>query len=174
QGAAEDEGEAQHVVDLVRVVRTAGGHDHVVAGGVGQLRGDFRIRVGAGEHHRVGRHALETLGAQQVRTGQANEHVGAFQGVVQGALVGLVGKHRLVLVQIVAAGVDHALAVDHEDVLHLGAHADQELHAGGGGGTGAQADDLRLFQGLAGDFQRVEHARGGNDGGTVLVVMEHR
>src|SRR5690606_39841882 len=59
QGAAEDEGEAQHVVDLVRVVRTAGGHDHVVAGGVGQLRGDFRIRVGAGEHHRGGRHALE-------------------------------------------------------------------------------------------------------------------
>src|SRR5690606_2861229 len=63
---------------------------------------------------------------------------------------------------------------DHEDVLDLGAHADQQLHAGGRGGAGAQADDLRLFQGLAGDFQRVEHARGGDDGGAVLVVVEDR
>src|SRR5690606_453473 len=83
-------------------------------------------------------------------------------------------EHRLVLVQVVAASVDHALAVDHEDVLDLRAHAHQQLHAGDGGGTGTEADDPGLLEGLAGDLQGIEHARGGHDGGTVLVIMEDR
>ena len=61
-------------------------------GSVRQLRGDFRIRVGAGEHDRVGRHGFQAFGAQQVRAGQANEHVCTVEGVSQGALVGRVGK----------------------------------------------------------------------------------
>src|SRR5690606_36371747 len=41
QRTAEDVGEAQHVVDLVREVRAASCHDHVVAGGFGHFRQDF-------------------------------------------------------------------------------------------------------------------------------------
>ncbi|MCY1175521.1 hypothetical protein D9M73_157630 [compost metagenome] len=70
--------------------------------------------------------------------------------------------------------MDHALAVDHGNVLDPGADADQQLHAGDRGSAGAEADDLRLFQLLAGDFQGVDHAGRGDDGGTVLVIVEHR
>ncbi|MNS45898.1 hypothetical protein D3C72_783780 [compost metagenome] len=139
-----------------------------------QLRGDFRIRVRAGEHDRVGSHRLQAFGAQQVRAGQAYEHVGTVEGVSQGALVGGVGELRLVLVQVVTASVDHAAAVDHVDVLDLGTHAHQQLHAGDGGSAGTQADDLGVFQLLAGDFQGVDHAGRGHDGGTVLVIVEYR
>ena len=45
---------------------------------------------------------------------------------------------------------------------------------GDGGSAGAEADDLRFFQLLAGQFQRVEHARRGHNGGAVLVIVEHR
>ncbi|VVN49397.1 hypothetical protein PS639_06362 [Pseudomonas fluorescens] len=139
-----------------------------------QFRGDFRIRVRAREHDRVGRHGLQAFSAQQVRTGQANEHVSAFQRVSQGALVGRVSEDSLVLVQIVTAGVDHAGAVDHVDVFDAGAHAHQQFHAGDGGSTGAQADDPGVSQGFASDFQGVDHAGRGNDRGAVLVIVEDR
>src|SRR5690606_37953622 len=145
---AEDEGEAQHVVDLVRIVRTTGRHDHVGTRLVRQLRTDLRIRVGAGEDNRIGSHAQQPFRGKQVGTGQTHEHIGAVQRVVQRPLVGFVGEHRLVLVEIVTTGMDHALAVDHEDVLDLRAEADQQLHAGSGGGAGTEADDLRVLDGL--------------------------
>src|SRR5690606_19514364 len=171
---AEDEGEAQYVVDLVRVVRTPGGHDHVGTGRMGQLRADFRIGVGAGEHHRIGCHAVEAFGAQQVGARQANENIRAVERIFQSALVGLVCEHSLVLGQIITPGMHHAPAVDPEGSLDLCTHANQQLHAGSGRRTGAHANDFCLFQRLAGNFQCVEHASRGHDRGAVLVIMEYR
>ena len=51
QGAAEDAWEAEHVVDLVRVVRTPGGHDPHV--GLGDLGHHLGGRIGHREHDRV-------------------------------------------------------------------------------------------------------------------------
>src|SRR5690606_11080447 len=106
--------------------------------------------------------------------GQTDEHIGALKRLGQRTLVGFGGKYRLVLVQIVTTSMDHTLAVDHVDVFDLGSHAHQQLHAGRRRSASAQADDLCLLQGLTGDLQSVEHAGRGNDGGTVLVIVEHR
>jgi hypothetical protein len=81
---------------------------------------------------------------------------------------------RLVLVQVVTAGVDHTGAVDHVDVFDGCAHAHQQFHAGDGGSTGAQANDLGIRQGFASDFQGVDHASRGHDRGAVLVIVEYR
>lgn len=139
-----------------------------------QLWRNFRVRVRAGEHDRVGSHRLQAFRAEQVRAGQAYEHVRTVECVSQGALVGCVSELCLVLVQVVTASVDDTAAVDHEDVFDLATHAHQQLHAGDGGSTGTQADDLGVFELFAGDFQGVDHAGRGNDGGTVLVIVEHR
>ncbi len=57
--AAEDVGEAEHVVDLVRIVRTAGRHDRVGTD-VGDFLGrDLGVRIGHGEDDRVLRHRLD-------------------------------------------------------------------------------------------------------------------
>ena len=56
--AAEDVGEAEHVVDLVRIVGAAGRHDGVVAHRRHLLGGDLRVGIGHGEDDRLGRHRL--------------------------------------------------------------------------------------------------------------------
>ena len=54
--AAEDVGKAEDVVDLVGIIRAAGGDDHVVAHLLRVFRRDLGIGVGHGEDDRVGRH----------------------------------------------------------------------------------------------------------------------
>ena len=51
--AAEDEGEAENVVDLVGIVGAAGGDDGVGPGGEGDVVGDFGIGIGQREDDRV-------------------------------------------------------------------------------------------------------------------------
>src|SRR5207244_2527306 len=62
EGAAEDAGEAEDVVDLVGVVAAAGGHDASV--GAGLLGRDLRIGVGEGEDDGVGGHAAQLVDSE--------------------------------------------------------------------------------------------------------------
>ena len=54
--AAEDEREAEDVVDLIRIVAAAGGDDRVVAHGAHFVREDLRHRIGEREDDRTRRH----------------------------------------------------------------------------------------------------------------------
>ena len=116
--AAEDEGKAEHVVDLVRIVRAAGRHDGVVAHLRDLFGGDFRIRIGHGEDDRLRRHRLHHVLGHRALDGQAEEHVGALHRVGQRARVGLDRVGRLPLVHALGAAlVDHALGVAEDQVL---------------------------------------------------------
>ena len=75
QRAAEDEREAQHVVDLVGVVRAAGGDDGVGPRGARQLVVDLRVGVGHRKDQRPLRHRRQHLGFQHVGGREAVEHV---------------------------------------------------------------------------------------------------
>ncbi len=79
QGAAENAGEAEHVVDLVGVVRAARGHDPHVRGGL--LGDDLGVGVGHREHHRVVVHARQRLRGQRARAGDADQQIGALDHV---------------------------------------------------------------------------------------------
>ncbi len=114
----EDEGEAQHVVHLVRVVRTAGGDDRVVAHRLDLLGQDLRGRVGQRQDQRIGRHLRHHLALEHAAGRQAEEHVGALDDLGELARVGLLGVARLDRVhQRGAAFIDHALDVGDPDVL---------------------------------------------------------
>src|SRR5262249_8371825 len=117
QRAAEDVGEAEHVVDLVRVVRTAGGDDGVGADLGDLLRGDLRVGIGHGEDDRVLRHRLDHGGGERALGGQAEDDVGAGHGVGQAARLRGGGMRRLPLVHAFGAAlVDDALRVAENDV----------------------------------------------------------
>ena len=106
----EDERKAQHVVDLIRKVRPAGGHNAVRADLLRVLRENFRIGVGERKDQRLVRHPRDHLRFQHPGGRQTQKHVRPFDDLAQGAglrllsIAGLVGLHVLV-----TPNADHAL-----------------------------------------------------------------
>ncbi|KEH12384.1 hypothetical protein GY15_21180 [Delftia sp. 670] len=174
QRATEDVGEAQDVVDLVGVVRTARGHDAVRAHGLGQLGADLGFGVGQGQDDGLVGHGLDHVGSEHAGSRAAQEDVCILDGIGQGAGVRLLRVLGLGGVQATgAAFVDHALGVAHEDVFALDAQAHHHVHAGDGGGAGTGDGDLDVADLLVHQLQPVEQGGAGDDGRAVLVVMEH-
>ena len=173
--AAEDIGEAEDVVDLVRIVRAPCRHDGVVADAGDFFRRDFRIWIGHGEDDRPVGHGADHLLGEGILLREAEHDVGALHRFGERALVGLDRMRRLPLVHAFAAAlIDHALGIAEDDVFRVEAHGLDQLDAGDGGRTGAVADQLGVLQVAAGQLQRVDETGGGDDGGAVLVVVEDR
>ena len=172
--AAEDVGEADDIVYLVGIVGASGGDEHVGTGSLGILVGDFRRRVRQGKDDGILRHAAHHVLRQHVALRQAEEDVCPADCLSQGMHVAAVGgKEALRLVQVLAVGGYHALAVEHEDVLLARTQGDVELRAGDGGRPGAVDHDADVLDALACHLEGVEQSRGGDDGGAVLVVVHH-
>ena len=64
------------------------------------------------------------------------------------------------------------MLIDRDDVS--GTRDLQHVDDGRAGGAGAVLDDLDILDALANDLQGVEHTCQHDDGGAVLIVMEHR
>ena len=172
--AAEDERKAQHIVDLVGIVRTAGGDDGIASYGHGVGRSDLWVRIGHGEDDRVLGHRLDHVLAHRARDRQAEEDIRADNRFGQRALVGFGGMGRLELVDALAALPDHTLAVAHDDILMPHAHGFDQAGAGNRRSPRAVDHDLDVFELAPGDQAGVDQARRRNDRGAVLVVVHHR
>ncbi len=98
EGAAEDKGETENVIDLVRIVGTSGGDDGVVPHLFYLFRGDLRVRIGHGEDDRVFCQLPDHLSGKGPPGGKAEEDIGPDHGLVQGAARGIGGKPLLVRV----------------------------------------------------------------------------
>ncbi len=107
--AAEDVGEAEHVVNLVGIVRAACGHDEVGAGGGGHLVCDFGVGVGEGKHDGARCHRLDHVGGDYVLDREAEEHVGVLHGLGQRGDGARGGKVGLLRVEVGALVGDYAL-----------------------------------------------------------------
>jgi hypothetical protein len=174
QRAAEHEGKAQHVVDLVRIVRTAGAENGVGTHGLGVFRADLRIGIGHGQDQRIARHGLDHFRLQHARGRQSEENVGADGDITQRARVGRLRITRLGGIEALPTAVDHPLAVHCVHVLRIEAEAHQQVEAGNRRRAGAGADQLDLGDILADHPHAVQHRGAGDDGRAVLVVVEHR
>src|SRR5215210_4481370 len=172
KGAAEDTGEAEDVVDLVRVVAAAGGDDPGVPHR--DLGAYLRVGVGHGEDYRVLVHGLEVLDRKHVRGGEAEEEVGAPDGLgeISGAAlgVGVLGEPALGGVQVLAALVDDALGVAADDVR--GACGHDDLGARNAGGADAVDHHAQVLERLTRDLEGVYERRQHDDRRAVLVVVE--
>src|SRR5690606_28095324 len=89
--AAEDEGEAQNVVDLVRVVGTTGGNDAVGAHFLCDLGPDLGLGIGQCQDQRLRCHAAQHVGGEYAGGGTAQEDVGIDAHVGKCAGVGTLG-----------------------------------------------------------------------------------
>ena len=175
QGAAEDVGEAQDVVDLVRVVGAARGHDGIVPHLADFLGLDLGGGVGQRKDERIGRHTGHHLGLEHAARRQSQEHVRALDGLAERAQVGALHELGLVIIhELGAALVDQPGQIRHPDVPAGQAQLDEQVDAGQRGRAGAARDDLDVFELLAHDLEAVEHGGTHHDGGAVLVVVEDR
>ncbi len=139
------------------------------------LRRDLGVRVGHREDDRLVRHQLDHVLRQRALRRQAEEHVGPLQRVRQRARVRGRGVAGLPLVHALGAAlVDHALGVAQQHVLGPHAHRLEQLDAGDGRGPGAVDHQPGVLQLALGEEARVDQAGGRDDGGAVLVVVEHR
>ena len=173
QRATENEGEAQHVVDLVRVVRTPGGDDAIRTGAFGVFRADFRVRVGERENQRARRHFLHHFGFEHAGRGQPKEHVRAFDDVGQCARIGFLRVAGFGRLHVwLAPFIDDAARIAHVDVAPVNAQGDHQVQAGNRRRARAGADQFDLGNILFHDAQPVEQPGGGDDGGAVLVVVK--
>src|SRR6185369_3808350 len=171
--AAEDIREAEDIIDLVGIVRAAGGDDGVGTHLTYFLRGDFRIGIGHGEDDRLVRHRLDHLLGHLTLGRQAEEDVGSLHRFGQRAGFGRRRVRRLPLVHgFSAALIDHALGVAQDDLLAGQAHALEQFDAGDRRGAGAVDHQRDVLQLSSGEMQRVDQAGGGYDRRAVLVVME--
>ena len=175
QRAAEDVGKAQDVVDLVRIVRAAGGDDAVGPRRLGDLGADLRLGVGQRQDDRLVGHRRDHVGGQHAGGRAAQEDVGVAHHVGQRLRVGLLAVALLGLVQAVAAAfADHALGVADEDVLDLHAQTDHQVQAGDRRRAGTRHRHLHFADLLADQLQAVEQRRARDDRGAVLVIVEDR
>ena len=116
--ATEDVWESDHVVDLVGIVGTSGGHQYVGAGVHCFFVSNFRIGVCQCEDDRHRSHAAHHILAQYVAFGQAEEHVCAFDCFFQRVDIRAVcGKISLLFVEVGTCLADNAFAVQHDDVF---------------------------------------------------------
>ena len=175
EGTAEDERKAQYIVDLVRIIRTAGCHHHIGVRLSGQFGEDLRFRVGQRQDQWPLRHGLDHFGCQHLAGGQAEKDIGAGNDFGQRARLGL--NRELFLVRIhqdFASFVDHALDVGDDDVLFDQAELAQQVETGQCRGTGARDHQFDLGNILADDLQSVNEGRADSDRSAVLVVVEDR
>jgi hypothetical protein len=175
EGAAKDKGKAKHIIDLIRVVRAARGHDDVGTYREGVLGQDLGVGVGHGENDRVFGHCLHHLLGHQTLDRDSGEDIGALHGVGQGARLGVDREAFLVFIHPLGASlVDHSLGVHHQEVLLF----DTERNVKGGTRdtrcAGSREHHLDVLDLFAGHLERVDQSGTRNDCRTVLIVVEDR
>ena len=171
----EDIREAQHVIDLVRIVAAAGGDDAIRPRGLGFFGANFRLGVGQRQNHRFVGHGLDHFAREHAFGGAAEEHISPAHHIGQRAGIGFLCVARLGFVQRAgAAFVNHAFGVAHIDVLARHAQAHHHVQAGNGGCARATDGYFDAANGFAHQLQPVEQGRARDDGGAVLIVVEHR
>ena len=175
EGAPENIGKTEHVVDLIWIVRTPGGDDHVRARLLRVLRRDLRIGIRHRENDRVGSHRLDHLGRQRALGRQAEEDVGADHRLLEGTQRRLDRMGRLPLVHaIMATAIDDPLGVTQDDVGRFKPNRLDEVETGDAGGARAIADEAGRLDVPARQTDRVDHAGGGDDRRAMLVVVKNR
>ena len=174
-GPAEDEGESEDVVDLIRMVAPSGGHDDVGASRLGLGVGNFRVGIGQGKDDGLLGHALQHVPLYESAPAQTDEDVRPLQGFGQiGEWGRRVGQGLLTWPQTFTTGVNVALAVKDRDVLEAHPKLHVEVEAGHGRGPGSADDELDVFRLLASQLECVDQCRPTDDRRAVLVVVHHR
>ena len=172
---AEQEGEAQDIVDLIWKIRPSRRNDRIGPRRARHRWRDFGIGVRHGKNDWLRRHRLHHIGAQRIGGGKAKENICADDGLCQIARGCFCRMRRFPLVHAFrTALINHAGTVAHNDIVVRYAHGFDQLGAGNRRCACAIADNLYVFQRTARKLARIDQSCRRDDGGAVLVIMKNR
>src|SRR5579864_2299916 len=165
--SAKNEGESEHVVDLVGIVGAPGGDDHIGTSGLGFFVGNLGIGIRHGEDDRVGRHRANHVLIDRIFYRESGEDVRASHGFGKSAQLGVLREALFIFVHpVFAAFVDDAFGVAENDVFALHSQTYIVLGARNARSSGTVEDHAYFANVFAHDFERVEQGCAGDDRGS--------
>ena len=149
QSATEDEREAQHIVHLVRIIRTSRRDNGIVTDGLHLMRQNFRCGIGQCQNQRILGHLGHHLRLEHPAGGKAQEDISAFNHFCQLTGIRLLGIARLDFVHILrTAFINDAMDIRDPDILNGDAQLHQQPQTGQRSSArtrGHQFDLLQIF-----------------------------
>ncbi len=103
--AAENIGKTKHIIDLIGIIRPAGGHDGILADLADGFRADFRFRIGHGKDDRIPGHGPDHVLIDRSGHRQAKETICPLQGFGQRPRLGRRGVGGFPLIHAVFAAL---------------------------------------------------------------------
>ena len=175
QRPLEDARESNDIVDLIREIASSGSYDSCT-GSLCNIRHDLRHRIGHGKEDGVLIHGSDHLRRNDIRCRNSYKDICTAQCIGQctGRIfeIGNLGHLFLHPVQIRVIFSNDALAVTHGDMPE--SVGEEQLGNGDTGRTCTVDNDTAVFLLLPGKTQTIDDAGQYDDGGTVLIIMEHR
>ena len=176
QRTAEDAGECQEVVDLIREIRAARA-DHARTCLLGKIRQDLGCRVCHRHDDGVLVHRADHFLREQTGFGNADEDVCALDDIRELPLLMILVRDggNLVLIGVHAlctALENRTRGVAEQNILC--AHALQETRDGHARRACAVHDDLHVLELLADQAQRIDKRGGNHNGRAMLIIVENR
>jgi hypothetical protein len=128
ESAAKYERKAQHVVHLIRKIRSSGCNDGIRTHGTCDVWEDFRHRICQREDQRPLRHLLDHLGLEHAACGEPQKYIGAEDHVGERTRLRLAGVACLEGIHLDRAALVHnPCDVGHPDVVRFDPHADEQI-----------------------------------------------
>ena len=174
ESAPKNGGEAENIVDLIRIVASTGGHDDIISGCLGIGVRDFGIGVGEGEHNGPVSHGPNHFLGDYPGDRNAHEGVCAHHGIAESPGSSLHRELAFDVVEVVPPIVDHTPGVGHDDAGWIHTEFDEETGSSHTCCSGSGEHDARFGNVAAGQLECVEEGSPADDGRAVLVVMEYR
>ena len=174
QRTAEEAREGEDIVDLVRMIGSAGSDDGCT-GFFCLIRFDFRDRIGHWEDNRPFRHRLNHFSGDNMRRTDTDEDIRTAERIREGSaeILRICPRSHFSLRRIhFNAFRENSEAVHHQKVLYAEVQDVFSDRYAGGSGAVDDAADFRQF--LFHDAQRIEKRGPDDDCRSVLVVMENR
>ena len=175
QRAAKQIGKAQHIVDLIGVIRAPGGNNCILAHCVGILRGDFRVGVGHGKNNRVFGHGFNHILGYRPLGRHPQKHIRPLHRFFQPAQVGFDRMGRFPLVHALGAAlIDNPLGITNDTIIVPGPHGFEQFDTGNARRARTIEHNPAFLDFFAGNMQSVDQPRSADHRRAVLVIMENR
>ena len=175
QRTTENIRKAQHIVDLIRIVRTTGGDDGIITHFADFLGQNLRCGIGECQNQRARPHRTHHVLFEHAACREPQKNIRTRNDFGQRTRGRLLCKALFVRIhQLLAAFVDHTGEIGNKNIFNREAKINDQIQTGQRCRTSTRDHEFAFFQIFANDLETIHDRRTHDDGGAVLVIMKDR